>query len=53
MDKAREMVKLFTGFELAHFTAGTTATMLAYMDSGQALKATFERSSKTLTVQQL
>ena len=43
MNKAREMVKLFTRFELAHFTAGTTATMLAYMASGQALKATSEK----------
>lgn len=43
MDKAHEIVKLFTRFELAHFTAGTTATMLAYMASGQALKATSEK----------
>ena len=39
MDKARTIVKLFTWFELAHFTAGTTATMLTYMASGQAFKA--------------
>lgn len=43
MDKAHEMVKLFTQFELAHFTAGTTATMQAYMASGKTLKATSEK----------
>lgn len=43
MDKARETVKLFTQFELAHFTVGTTATMLAYMASGKTLKATSEK----------
>ena len=43
MDKAREMVKLFTRFELAHFTAGTAATMLAHMASGQALEAASEK----------